>query len=306
MEISTVLIFIKDVMATLMTLLMMMSPAFGDNGVSYEAERPDELITSFVAVSDIHVETNFPESYQNLSDVLYGIKAGKNVDTVIYTGDNVMNGQVMEDIFFYSALRAVKPAENNFVVAGNHDYGNGAGDYKKLRNKFLFNNTFYLGNRYGNDYYYRVVDGCYLICLVSEKPETDDFTMSQTQFDWLKGVLEEAKAADARIFVFNHYPLNYLDNGSEINKQQLGALLADYGTELFVHGHIHNDLGADNFYKSQGINCVNLPRITEVHQYEAGDGIVVEVYEDEIIVKGRNFIDGEWIEELRYTYEYNK
>ena len=303
MEISTILLYLKDLCATIMTLLMMMSPAFGGSGTAYQAERPDELITSYVVVSDIHVETNNPESYQNLSDILYGIKAGENVDTVIYTGDNVMNGQVLEDIFFYSALRSVKPAENNFVVAGNHDFGNGEGDYAKLRRKYLFNNTFYLGNRLENDYYYRVVDGCYMICLVSEKPETDDFTMSKAQFGWLKGVLEEAKAADARIFVFNHYPLRYLDNnGTEIYREELGALLTEYGVELFVHGHIHDDLGTDNFYESYGVRCVNLPRITEITNYKAGDGIVVEVYENEILVRGRDFITGEWIEELQYRY----
>ena len=61
-------------------------------------------------------------------------------------------------------------------------------------------------------------------------------------------------------------------------------------------------MGADNFYNSYGIDCINLPRITEITSYEAGDGIVVEVYEDEIVVRTRDFIKGEWVEDLRYTY----
>ena len=30
--------------------------------------------------------------------------------------------------------------------------------------------------------------------------------------------------------------------------------------------------------------------------------VLFEVYEDEVIVKGRNFAENEWIEGLRYTY----
>ena len=301
MEISTVLIYLKDLIATIMTLLMMMSPAFGGNGVAFEAERPDDLITSYAVVSDIHVETNNPASYQNLSDVLYGIKAGEDIDTVVYTGDNVMNGQVLEDLFFYSAIRAVMPAENNFVITGNHDLGNGEGDYAKLREKFLFNNTVYLGQRHKTDYYYNVVNGCYMISLTSESNSPSEFRMGEEQFKWLESVLKEANEADAPIFIFNHFPIRYLTG---IDTARLTKLLADYGTDLFVHGHIHDDLGTDNFYQVSGIKCVNLPRITETVDYEAGDGIVVEVYEDEFLVKGRNFITGEWIEELQYTYSF--
>lgn len=305
MEITTIVVYLKDLIATILTLVMMMSPALGGTATTYQAERPEELITSFAVVSDIHVETNNPESYNNLYDVLEGIKAGENIGSVFYTGDNVMNGQVLETFFFYSAIRSVMPAENNIVVAGNHDYGNGAGDYDALRANYLANNHIYLGEKLDNDYFYRVIDGCYMICLVSEKKSTDDFTMTRAQYNWLEGVLKEAQQADAPVFVFNHYPLRYLDGNdgfSEVDKTELGNLLASYGVKLFVHGHIHDDLGPDNFYSSYGVNCINLPRVTETVEYEAGDGIVVEVYEDEVLVRGRDFIKGEWIDGLEYTY----
>ena len=300
-----VIAFIKEMLATFMILLSMLSPALNGGGASFEAENPDKLITSFAVVSDIHVETNNSASYSNLDKVLKGIKAGKNIDTVVYTGDNVMNGQITENVFFYSALKAAKPAKNNFVVTGNHDLGNGAGNYDNSSKDFIANNYFYLGNKIDKLYYYRVVNGCYMIILASEDVNASDFVMSQEQFDWLEGVLKEAQEAGAPIFVFNHFPIRYLDNDSEIHHSQLGALLVEYDVDLFVHGHIHDDLGADNFYNySYGINSINLPRITEITNYEAGDGIVVEVYENEFVVKGRDFIKGEWIEGLEYRYAF--
>lgn len=310
MDFTTVVVYLKDLLATIMTLLMMLSPAFGSTAEPFSAERPDELITSIAVVSDIHVETNNPEAYENLKGVLEGIKAGENIKTVVYTGDNVMNGQILESVFFYTAVRGVNPAENNIVLPGNHDYGNGAGDSVRLRKNFLANNALYLGNYLSNDYFYRVIDGVYMICLVSERPDTEDFTMTRAQLEWLEGVLKEANEADAPIIVFNHYPLRYLDieadnaDFAQVDKKELGDLLVKYGTDLFIHGHIHDYIDSNNFYESYGVKCINLCRATEITEYEAGDGIVVEVYDGEIVVRARNFIKGEWKEGLRYTYAY--
>lgn len=299
MDFFTIITFIKDVLASVLILLNMMSPTPVNPDASYSAEKPDELIASFAVVSDIHVETNNPESYQNLSDVLYGIKAGNDIDAVIYTGDNVMNGQITEDFLFYSAIRAVRPAENNIVVVGNHDVGNGEGDYDSLRSKFITNNALYLGNSIKTDYYYKVVNGCYIIVLSSEDNTAQNFTMTEEQFTWLEDVLKKAQTEDAPILVFNHFPIRYLSNHSPA---RLADLLKKYNCDLFVHGHIHNDMGTDNFFTSYGIDCINLPRVTETTDYAAGDGIIIEVYDNEIVVKARDFVNSEWIDGLRYTY----
>jgi hypothetical protein len=47
---------------------------------------------------------------------------------------------------------------------------------------------------------------------------------------------------------------------------------------------------------------IYLPKVTGAGDYGAGYGIVVEVYEKVVLIKGRNFITGEWIENLFYHY----
>ena len=299
MDFSSVIVFIKDLVSTVMILLMMMSPAFGGNGTEYEAEKPDELVMSFAAVSDIHVETNNPKAYQAFSDILYGMKAGKNLDATVFTGDNVMNGQFLENVFFYTAVRAIKPAKDNYIVMGNHDIGNGNGDYDEHSRNFILNNKFYLGNDVGKGYYYRVVNGCYMIILSSETLTVNECVMSEEQLKWLEGVLNEAAEKNAPIFVFNHHPLYSLEG---VAWDALANLLDDYDNLLYIYGHTHDELGADNFRNEGGIDTINLPRSTEIVDYEPGDGIVVEVYEDEILVRGRDFITGEWIDGLEYRY----
>ena len=302
MDITTVVTYLKELFATLMILLTMICPTIGNNSAeAYEPINPDELIASFAVVSDIHVETNQPESYGYLNDVLEGIKAGKNVDAVIYTGDNVMNGQTLENFLFYSAVKAVNPSKNNFVLAGNHDLGNTAGDYETLLENFKLNNKLYLGEDVGEGYYYRVVNGCYIICLVSEDPSTWELVISDEQFEWLEDVLKQAEQDDAPILVFNHFPIRVNGGASD----RLAELLTKYDADLFVHGHYHDHpIYAGNFYNWKGVDSVNMTRPTEMTLFDPGEGIVIEVYEDEIVVRVRNFITGEWKEDLVYTYEY--
>ena len=132
--------------------------------------------------------------------------------------------------------------------------------------------------------------------------------MSDAQIEWMKGVLEEAKAANAPIIVISHFPIFLLkgedSNGNPRDYRDLAWILNQYDKLLYLHGHYHNDLGADNFFDWWGVKCINLPRATEATEFDPGDGIVIEVYNDHYLVKGRDFIKGEWVDGLEYTYNF--
>lgn len=295
MDFTSIITYLKGLIPTIMTLLMMLSPAFGSAEVTYTAEKPEEVIMSFSAVSDIHVESNNPKPYGVFYDVLKGLKSGGDNDAVVFLGDNTMNGQTIENFFFYTGLRAVNPAENIFVALGNHDIGNGNGDYDKFRNEYILSNRLYFGNAINRPYYYKVVNGCYMIFLASEELSVNDCFMTEDQLLWLKSVLDEAEAKGSDIFVFNHHPLYSLTG---VEQNALAELLNDYDNLLYLYGHTHREIDAGSFSVQGGVDTINVPRATA-----EGNGVVVEVYEDEILVRGRNFITNEWIEGLRYTYQ---
>lgn len=304
MDIATVTTYLKQLAITVLTLIMMLIPSAPDGvDLSYEAENPDALRMSFSAVSDIHVETNNPDAYKAFDSLMRGIKAGQHHDAAVFLGDNVMNGQMLENFLFYSGVRLGKPAAQSLVALGNHDLGNGEGDYEKMRKNFITNNNMYLGNAIENTYYAKVINGCYMIFLASEDMTVNDFVLSEAQFAWLQTQLDEAAAADAPVFVFNHHPLYQISADSN---NALTALLNQYNDLLYLHGHMHNDLDEDNFYTYDGIDCISLPRSTEIVDYAPGDGVVVEVYQDEVLVRGRDFIQGKWIDNLVYTYELSR
>ena len=308
METSKVYIFVRDIFLTIGILLTMFSPFTDQSGVPYEAKNADELVMSMSVVSDVHIEKLNPTSYQYFYEILKNIKVGKDIDAVAYLGDNVMNGQLLESLLFYNAVKKVKPSEKQYIITGNHDLGLGERNYKASCMDFIANNRLYLGNNIDKTYYYKIVNGCYIIALASEDETAQGFQMSDAQIEWMKGVLEEAKAANAPIIVLNHFPI-YLITGEDSNGEtrdyrDIAFILNQYDKLLFLHGHYHNDLGADNFYNWWGVNCINLPRVTEYFEFEPGDGIVIEVYNDHYLVKGRDFVKGEWVDELEYTYNF--
>lgn len=308
METSKVYIFVRDIFLIIGILCSLFSPFTDKTGVPYEAENADELVMSMSVVSDVHIEKLNPTSYQYFYDILKNIKAGKDIDAVAYLGDNVMNGQLLENFYFYSAVKLVNPSDKQYVITGNHDLGNGERNYENSRMDFIANNKLYLGNGLDELYYYRVVNGCYIIALASEDENAGEFHMSDEQIEWMKSVLEEAESANAPVIVLSHFPVFEIggndSNGNPRDYRDLALILNKYDKLLYLYGHRHNELKADSFKEWHGVDIINLPRVTEYFEYEPGDGIVVEVYNDRFLVKGRDFVKGKWVDGLEYTYEF--
>ena len=308
MQTSKVYIVVRDIILIIGILFSLFSPLTDKSGVPYEAENPDELVMSMSVVSDVHIEKLNPTSFQYFYDILKNIKSGKDIDAVAYLGDNVMTAHFLENVFFYNAVKQVNPSDKQYVITGNHDLGNGAVSYKASYNDFIANNKLYLGNNIDKTYYYKIVNGCYVIALASEDESAQGFHMSDAQIEWMKGVLEEAKAANAPIIVLCHFPIYEIagedSNGNPRDYRDLAWILNKYDKVLYLYGHRHNELKPDNFKNWHGVNVINLPRVTEYFDYEPGDGIVIEVYNDHYLVKGRDFVKGEWVDGLEYTYKF--
>ncbi len=285
--------FVKDF---LLSILMMLSMVFTPYSAEpYEAKDPENAELVFNVISDVHVETNNTASYSNFKQVLYGVKANKSAKATVLLGDNTMNGQGTESFLLFGGLSALVNSENTFLILGNHDIGNGEGDYDEFFARFTSYNNFFLKNKIDNPYYYRVVDGHYMIFLAPETLCVHSFYMSDEQIEWLKETLELAKASGNPIFVFSHHPLTYLEND---NSNLLVDILSGYDNVFHLHGHTHWSYYT---YKNGNVTCANLPRVTETEDYAPGTGVVVEVYENEVILRERDFYSGEWLGETAFS-----
>lgn len=291
----------KQVIITFFVFISMMFSSVSEIDTKYTAKNEDELVMSFSVISDTHIETTNPERYKQFYELLYGIKAYKNNDAVVYLGDNVMNGQYIENLLFYSTVNKILPDENNFVVLGNHDIGNGEGNYDKLCKSFIKNNSKHLGNNIEKPYYYKIVNGCYMIFLASEDLSVNKCVMAEEQYSWLKDLLNKAERENAKIFVFNHHPIYSL---SGIDSYSLVDLLCQYDNLIYFNGHTHMRFSEYSFRNIYGVDIIYLPRSLD-NESETGEGVVVEVYQDEVIVRVRNFTKSEWVDYLEYSYPMN-
>lgn len=297
-----ILEFAKHVILTVLAILYLPISVLIPPTDSYEAKNPDELKTSFSIVSDIHIEGNKYPTFEKYAEILKNVRNSKDNDTLVFLGDNTMNGQDIESIYFYTALNMAKPADNLIVAPGNHDYGNGNGGYDELADRFVRYANF-AGCDIDNNYYYKVIDGYYFIVLSSESDSVNAIDISDTQLEWLTNVLNEATKEDKPVFIFSHHPVHYIENGPY---DRISSIIDDYANVFFFSGHTHWGLSSHSVTDVNGITAVNLPRATEDYEdeYGAGIGAVVEVYENEVLIRFHDFIGNSWVEGYEYSFEF--
>lgn len=285
--------FVKDFLVSLSILASMVFSPCGAE--PFSAKNPDELQLAFNAVADVHVETNNPESYSNFEKILRGVKANQSADATVFLGDNTMNGQLTEDFLFFGAVGAMLQDENPLITLGNHDIGNGHGNYNKFINRYIKYHNFFLKDKIEKPYYCRVINGCYMIFIASDEICVNSFYMSDEQLEWFEDTMESAGKSGKPIFIFSHHPINYLENE---NSDLLAGICSNYDNVFNIHGHTHLSY---HTYEVGNVVCVNLPRVTETYDYGAGIGVTVEVYENEVLIRERDFCKGEFLSETSFA-----
>ena len=152
------------------------------------------------------------------------------------------------------------------------------------------------------------VKGFPFIALGTEEMLQDNAYLSPAQLAWLDGELTAAKKARIA-FVIGHQPPAGINGAEKVDTglgEQSDAVMrilqkhADAGlTVLYISGHMHADFSEKSFENPhQRLYFLNLPSLL----YSGGHGAVLEVYDDEILIRPRDFLKGEWIGEYSVKY----
>ena len=275
-------------------------------GAQYDVKDPDACALHFTVLSDVHIEGNNPARYKVYAKALQDVKKNKSGnDAILFLGDSTMNGQHIENMLFHGTAAAILKGETVLPVMGNHDIGNGEGDYDKLQNRWYDYTAAFFGKKLSHPYYCEVIDGCYFIVLGMESHEVHEMYMSEEQFSWLEDVLAKAAASGKPAFIFSHYPSDYVvdENGEETDR--LTDMLAAYNetNDIFSFvGHTHMPMHLFwSFHTYDGFPETYLPRLTSLGGEkdnelldDTGVGLEVEVYENEVVLRARDFYRGEW------------
>lgn len=292
--------------AFFITVFMLIPALSGAPNEKYDVKDPENCRLDFSILSDSHIEGNNFNRYKVFAGSLKDVKNNKSGnDAVIFLGDNTMNCQHIENMLFHGAASTILKDENIISVIGNHDLGNGEGDYNNLLNRWLTYSNAFFNLGIDRQYYYKVVDGYYFIVLGNECHEIYDMLITDEQYEWLEETLKKAAQSGKPAFVFSHYPTDDATDADGNSSDRLTNMLAEYNKEndifCFV-GHTHMPLYLFwSFHNYDGFPEIYLPRLTELKGsgdneiYEnSGVGIVAEVYDNEVVIRGRNFYAGEW------------
>ena len=271
----------------------------------YDVKDPEECRLCLTVFSDVHAEGNnyprdsvFEESFKDVKKNVHGS------DAVLFLGDSTMNGQHIENLIFHGVFSILLKDQKVIPVPGNHDFGNGEGDFEKIQQRWYDYTKTFFGLELTKPYYCEILNGFYFIVLANEQQNIDAMHMSEEQYEWLAETLEEAAGSGLPVFVLAHYPPGMSSPIDPDSQYDLRRMLAEYNREtdvFYLCGHLHADPSDYSFHTWNAFPDTYLPSLTKLTAdgeiYEgSGFGEIVEVYPDRVVFRMRNFYYGEWAE----------
>ncbi len=329
------IVFLKTVISLLTSVACFLTSfIFGNFNAGYEPLN-DGCNLNFAVISDVHMSDDTARR-DILKLGLYDMdSAEEKLDALLISGDMTDHGNSDQ----YDALAEVfseyQPADNIVLAMGNHDTWNDEIDdeheFSQSKKLFIEYNKAIADREIENVYYSTVINGYTFIMMSSEASHTDAY-ISPEQLAWLDTELAKASTDNKPVFVVSHWPLagthglplTWLDNPlfedqTELEENdgsfgaqndEVKAILQKYNNVFFINGHLHNGASKKSIYgyssveTVDNITSINLPCYMFSNTKGApvmGNGFVFEVYDDEVVIRTRNFTGGVW-----YTWDvYN-
>lgn len=183
-------------------------------------------------------------------------------------------------------------------------------------------------------YYEEVINGNHFFFLASESVKGGDLAdLSDTQLEWLDNKLWHIaqKKSPEPVFIFCHgalantvagsYSYQYtIENGIKktwngvLQDSKLRFILNKYPNVFYFSGHSHWNLSSANtMYQDKatygggiGATLFNGGSVTNLWSDNGGiaggsQGLHVKVYEDKVVVKGRDYANKKWISDAVFT-----
>lgn len=297
----------------------------------YGLKQPDETKRyTFLAVSDVHANESTHET--STSDFANALDyAESNCAFTCICGDLVDNGSIESQLANYkSIVDAHSPNKPVYAMTGNHE--NYSGKCSSYLEKYMGKPFYYAVSNQPTDetkrnYYNSTLGDNDIFIMVGHYGayrdtnwQSDDF-ISVEELQWVYETLEANR--NKRCFIFNHgFPAEHnVGNPNNFYKSPLiwktadGGigqafinLLKHYKNTILFHGHSHSRFGLQeqdkfaNYSNKNGYRSVHIPSLsvprdivngTRTDVYAESEGYIVDVYDDYIILNGRDFIDND-------------
>lgn len=300
------------ILSIFLAIILSIIPSVGVN-----PQPKEDLRLSVSVISDTHIKeddiiskTVFEKGLQDM------INSPVKSDALVISGDLTDLAKKDEIKTFFDTLSANSPSENWILATGNHDTTR-VEDYpiEEARDLFLKNYNECTGSDIQNYYYRKTVNGYTFIVLADER--NDDSVpvfIGDEQLEFLDTELAKATADGKPAFVVCHYPLIGVNGQSKIDlvvfdeegSAKIKSVMEKYNNVFMITGHIHTGInggigdnvrGFSHVETINGVTYVSLPAFGSLNLYGIigyGNGYRMEVYDDEVIFRARNFVTDKW------------
>lgn len=302
----------------LMALLMTIFYAF----TPYTAPAADDVIKAsddanihVVLWADTQIASYLPDRTPNFDAACEDLKnADSDIDALLVAGDIAENGLRCE--YEYISEKLTDSGVDNYLFAvGNHDvrlrlYSSTVKRFTQFANGLNAN----AGSELVLDKlsYTYDIDGYRFIIMGTDRTEFEESYFSDEQLAWLDQNLSEATADGKPAFVVCHQTFKNthglpgtwnspIDAAGSVGDQSdaLYEIMNKYENVIMLTGHLHTGIGQYTYEKLGNINSVNLPSLTinnkDGEYNDAGIGFTMEVFDDSVLFRARNFAKGEYL-----------
>ena len=226
-------------------------------------ERTDDVRMMMNVISDIHMETNNFTRKDIYVQVMRNMaKYTPDTDVLLTCGDNTMNGYVSEYPILNGITAKILPDTVCIPVCGNHDIGNGEGDFSKLRPRFIRQyNAYHTDAPIDKLYYAREINGCLFIAVTNDDKYDEGIHVSDEMIEWIGAQLDHAEENGMPVIIGCHYPYNYLPRAVK-------EMITAHHNIYYFSGHLHRR-GISGGRIANGRDDLwhfNLPRVTDYNE----------------------------------------
>ena len=304
-----------------------------ENAAYTAFEKP---IIEFQMMSDVHVTTDagatgeVSKSNEHFIMMLNDIKENSPESIGIFIAGDIANtGSEAEFKKIYNMYYSVANTVDNFpeihMSIGNHDWMKGNPDNQFQKYVKIFNRN--LSKQPKTVYYDEEINGYHFIYLGGEKNHLHA-NMSAEQLNWFDQRMAEITKEDPNkpVFVLLHQSMYNTVAGSlpgqgwsgVANEAAFKRVLKKYGQIILFNGHSHWEMNSEsNMYAGNtelptAFNTASVGYLWTSYNVAGGEfekgshGYYIRVYNDKIVVLGRDFENNLFIPQATYVVERNK
>jgi len=282
----------------------------------------DNIRFGAVIWSDLHFSAYYePVRAQSCRIAMADLSAAKtDVDALLIAGDLCENGKQAEKDYLAEQLRGISSVKKIVPVSGNHDVR-----LRHIENSIRKFSEFCRkvnpDIKLDKMYYSYEINGYNIICMGTTRTEFEECFIDEEEIEWLKRELDGVKAKKLPSFVMVHQPLQFTHNlpyawdtpgnrrKGSIGRQSdyIKNILGSYSNVFLISGHLHRGFGINTYEDVGNIHSINAPSTgvwNKDSEYSgSGMGFIMEVYDDRVLFRPRDFLHGKFIPE--YNKEYS-